>query len=101
MDERARSEREDDFDIQFLGYIVDWEMIFESYRIDDDSISIRAESSTGSHRSATLMLPKSHLEIAKLLTKGQRLRVRGVLQYVYIQSPWINYVDLYVADKPA
>lgn len=99
MDERSRAERQDDFDIQFLGYVVDWEMVFESYRIDDDAIAIRAELSAGSHRTATLMLTKSHLEVAKLFAKGQRLRIRGVLQYMYI-SPHINYVELYLADKP-
>jgi hypothetical protein len=41
-----------------------------------------------------LRLPLSYLELVKVLKKGQRLRARGIIDFIYMKSIRLNYVDL-------
>jgi hypothetical protein len=80
---------------EFFGYFVEWEGTFESFTRDRSEITVGLELGTfPAYCRLNLRLLLSYLELVKVLKKGQRLRARGIIDFIYIKSIRLNYVDL-------
>jgi hypothetical protein len=85
---------------QCVGYFVEWEGTFDGYERDED-IKVAVRTQPGAFFSKLyLRLPSNALEVIRQIEKGQPLRVRGVIEQIFLFIT-INYVDLEFLPMPA
>lgn len=85
---------------EFYGYLVEWDFEFESYKRNDDDITVLGNLvgvKALQYNRLRLMLPNNYYEVVRDIKKGQRLHVRGVIDQIFLATS-LNYVDLYVPD---
>ncbi len=94
--EREKAQSKDDFDTLYLGYVVEWELYFQHSRSEYGALSVSAGAHPKEYLkgSVFLDLPLFSLEVVKLLKPEQVVRVRGVIQYWYLNTVSLNYVEL-------
>ena len=92
--ERKAADQKEDFDRLFRGYVVEWELSFRNFTVENGSITLFTSTFDSALDTVVITLPSFCLDIAKRLHKDQQIKVRGCIQYVYSSTPFLNYVDL-------
>ncbi len=79
----------------YNGYYVEWLGIFDSYERDKQTITVKVNlpSSHSYFNYFEVVVPFTFIEPVKLLKKGDKLRVRGVI-LSYGMTAELNYADI-------
>jgi class 3 adenylate cyclase len=92
----AGSSNAEEKEKEFIGYLVEWEAAFRDYSLERSYIRLwLTMRDSGRYELLLAHLPVGWLEVVGGLHKGQRVRVRGVIQdFTLGACVQLNYVDM-------
>jgi hypothetical protein len=85
----------------YYGMLVDWEGEFHKYSRSESEITVWVHTKEPKGPTAFLSLPLFMFDVVRLLSKGDRMKFRGILSRIDINAIELNYVDVIYPEAPS
>jgi class 3 adenylate cyclase len=84
----------------YYGYFVEWEVVFDSYERlgPEDLFAFVRRDLQVSSESVSLLLPRNKADVVRMIPRGSRLHVRGIISAISALGIQLNYVDFVLAE---